>query len=201
MHCIDNCLASLLLIIYKENQLSTVRIVCCMLMSIIGTCRQMLMNICIELCWHVWLMVLLFCILDIFLPLVWCGGLLSIHAFFWTPHLKCKIQDPYSLLARGVSGLGCHTRIVEFTDVSPDTQPTLGPPMQPGSYGWGCPYDCICYYSAGMLDSCLCDARMIWSDLTFKVRHPKKKTDARIDNNPPHQSKKTKNAKNNNNAK
>jgi hypothetical protein len=29
------------------------------------------------------------------------------------------------------------------------------------------------------------------------VRHPKKKTDARIDNNPPHQSKKTKKAKNN----
>ena len=24
----------------------------------------------------------------------------------------------------------------------------------------GCPYDCICYYTAGMLDSCLCDARM-----------------------------------------
>ena len=37
-------------IIYKENQWSTVRIVCCMLMSIIGTCRQMLMNKCIELC-------------------------------------------------------------------------------------------------------------------------------------------------------
>lgn len=37
-------------IIYKENQWSTARIVCCMLMSIIGTCRQMLMNKCIELC-------------------------------------------------------------------------------------------------------------------------------------------------------
>ena len=31
-----------------ENQWSTARIVCCMLMSIIGTCRQMLMNICID---------------------------------------------------------------------------------------------------------------------------------------------------------
>ena len=31
------------------------------------------------------------------------------------------VSRTYLLLARGVSGLGCHTRIVEFTDVSPDT--------------------------------------------------------------------------------
>ena len=58
--------------------------------------------------------------------------------------VTCTVSVPWN-------DLRAHIGIAEWHPI---------PPMQPGSYGWGCPYDCICYYSAGMLDSCLCDARM-----------------------------------------